>query len=95
MNGDNPLDASAVHPEAYPLVQRIAAETDRDIRSLIGDAAFLKRLDPKKYTDETFGVPTITDILQELEKPGATRVPSSRPPSSRTASKTSRTCNWA
>ena len=70
MNGDNPLDASAVHPEAYPLVQRIAAETDRDIRSLIGDAAFLKRLDPKKYTDETFGVPTITDILQELEKPG-------------------------
>lgn len=70
MNGDNPLDASAVHPEAYPLVQRIAAETDRDIRSLIGDATFLKRLDPKKYTDETFGVPTITDILQELEKPG-------------------------
>lgn len=70
MNGDNPLDSSAVHPEAYPLVQRIAAETDRDIRSLIGDAAFLKRLDPKKYTDETFGVPTITDILQELEKPG-------------------------
>ncbi len=53
MNGDNPLDSSAVHPEAYPLVQRIAAETDRDIRSLIGDAAFLKRLDPKKYTDET------------------------------------------
>jgi uncharacterized protein len=47
MNGDNPLDSSAVHPEAYPLVQRIAAETDRDIRSLIGDASFLKRLDPK------------------------------------------------
>jgi uncharacterized protein len=70
MNGDNPLDASAVHPEAYPLVQRIAAETDRDIRSLIGDAAFLKRLDPKKFTDETFGLPTVTDILQELEKPG-------------------------
>ncbi len=56
MNGDNPLDSSAVHPEAYPLVQRIAAETDRDIRSLIGDASFLKRL--------------VTDILQELEKPG-------------------------
>lgn len=47
MNGDNPLDASAVHPEAYPLVQRIAADTDRDIRSLIGDSSFLKRLDPK------------------------------------------------
>ena len=70
MNGDNPLDASAVHPEAYPLVQRIAAQTDRDIRSLIGDSAFLKRLDPKKYTDETFGLPTVTDILQELDKPG-------------------------
>jgi uncharacterized protein len=70
MNGDNPLDSSAVHPEAYPLVQRIAAETDRDIRSLIGDAGFLKRLDPKNFTDETFGLPTVTDILQELEKPG-------------------------
>ena len=70
MNGDNPLDSSAVHPEAYPLVQRIAAETDRDIRSLIGDSGFLKRLDPKKFTDETFGLPTVTDILQELDKPG-------------------------
>ncbi|MHC6223406.1 Tex family protein [Pseudomonas sp. X10] len=70
MNGDNPLDASAVHPEAYPLVQRIAAETGRDIRSLIGDSTFLKRLDPKKFTDETFGLPTVTDILQELDKPG-------------------------
>ncbi len=70
MNGDNPLDASAVHPEAYPLVQRIAAGTDRDIRSLIGDSGFLKRLDPKKFTDETFGLPTVTDILQELDKPG-------------------------
>ena len=70
MNGDNPLDASAVHPEAYPLVQRIAAYTDRDIRSLIGDSSFLKRLDPKRFTDETFGLPTVTDILQELDKPG-------------------------
>ncbi len=70
MNGDNPLDASAVHPEAYPLVQRIAATTDRDIRSLIGDSGFLKRLDPKRFTDETFGLPTVTDILQELDKPG-------------------------
>ncbi|HHM7279844.1 TPA: Tex family protein [Pseudomonas aeruginosa] len=70
MNGDNPLDASAVHPETYPLVQRIAADTERDIRSLIGDSAFLKRLDPKKFTDETFGLPTVTDILKELDKPG-------------------------
>ncbi|WP_413052617.1 Tex family protein [Pseudomonas bubulae] len=70
MNGDNPLDSSAVHPEAYPLVKRIATDTERNIRSLIGDAGFLKRLDPKKFTDETFGLPTVTDILQELEKPG-------------------------
>ena len=70
MNGDNPLDASAVHPEAYPLVQRIAAQTDRDIRSLIGDSTFLRKLDPARYTDETFGLPTVTDILKELDKPG-------------------------
>ncbi len=70
MNGDNPLDASAVHPETYPLVQRIAADTGRDIRSLIGDTGFLKRLDPKKFTDETFGQVTVSDILSELEKPG-------------------------
>ncbi|MFV0455850.1 MAG: Tex family protein [Pseudomonas sp.] len=70
MNGDNPLDASAVHPETYPLVTRIAADTGRDIRSLIGDSAFLKRLDPQKFTDESFGLPTVTDILGELDKPG-------------------------
>lgn len=70
MNGSNPLDASAVHPEAYPLVERIAGETGRDIRSLIGDSAFLKKLEPAKFTDEHFGVPTITDILRELDKPG-------------------------
>ncbi len=51
-------------------MQRIAADTDRDIRSLIGDSSFLKRLDPKKFTDESFGLPTVTDILQELDKPG-------------------------
>jgi uncharacterized protein len=70
MNGDNPLDASAVHPETYPLVQRIAADTGRDIRSLIGDSSFLRRLDPKAFTDEFFGLPTVTDILRELDKPG-------------------------
>ncbi|MDT4831014.1 Polyribonucleotide nucleotidyltransferase [compost metagenome] len=70
MNGDNPLDASAVHPETYPLVQRIAEGTSRDIRSLIGDSGFLKRLDPKQFTDEHFGLPTVTDILKELDKPG-------------------------
>ncbi|PYC23507.1 RNA-binding transcriptional accessory protein [Aquipseudomonas alcaligenes] len=70
MNGDNPLDASAVHPETYPLVQRIAQDTGRDIRSLIGDSSFLRSLDPKRFTDETFGLPTVTDILKELDKPG-------------------------
>ena len=70
MNGSNPLDASAVHPETYPLVKRIATDTGRDIRSLIGDSAFLKRLDPKQFTDESFGLVTVSDILQELEKPG-------------------------
>ncbi|SIQ64947.1 Tex family protein [Aquipseudomonas alcaligenes] len=70
MNGDNPLDASAVHPETYPLVQRIAADTGRDIRSLIGDSSFLRSLDPKRFTDESFGLPTVTDILKELDKPG-------------------------
>ncbi|WJN59286.1 Tex family protein [Pseudomonas sp. SO81] len=70
MNGDNPLDASAVHPETYPLVQRIAADTGRDVRSLLGDSSFLRSLDPKRFTDETFGLPTVTDILKELDKPG-------------------------
>ena len=70
MNGDNPLDASAVHPETYPLVQRIAADTGRDIRALLGDSSFLRSLDPKRFTDESFGLPTVTDILKELDKPG-------------------------
>ena len=70
MNGDNPLDASAVHPETYPLVKRIAADTGRDVRALIGDSSFLRSLDPKRFTDETFGLPTVTDILKELDKPG-------------------------
>lgn len=53
-------------PETYPLVQRIAQNTGRDIRSLIGDSGFLKRLDPKQFTDETFGLPTVTDIPANL-----------------------------
>ncbi|EHQ53455.1 RNA-binding S1 domain-containing protein [Ectothiorhodospira sp. PHS-1] len=68
--GKDPLDASAVHPEAYPVVRRIVAETGRDVRELIGDEAFLKRLDPSRFTDETFGEPTVRDILTELAKPG-------------------------
>lgn len=70
MNGTNPLDASAVHPEAYGLVEKIAEETKRPLKSIIGDKAFLKSLRPQQFADAQFGVPTITDILAELEKPG-------------------------
>ncbi len=70
MDGNNALDASAVHPEAYPVVKKIAADTGRDIRKLIGDTGALNKLDPKRYTDEQFGLPTVQDILKELEKPG-------------------------
>jgi len=70
MDGSNALDASAVHPEAYPVVKKIAADTGRDIRKLIGDTSELNKLDPKRYTDEKFGLPTVQDILKELEKPG-------------------------
>jgi protein Tex len=69
-HGEDPLDASGVHPEAYPVVQRILSGTGRDIRALIGDAATLKALDPARFTDERFGLPTVSDILSELEKPG-------------------------
>lgn len=70
MNGTNPLDASAVHPEAYPVVEAISAATNRPVRSLIGDRAFLKSLKPQQFANDDFGVPTVTDILSELEKPG-------------------------
>ena len=70
MNGDNPLDASAVHPESYPLVEKILADIKKDVKSLIGDSGVLKSISPAKYADEKFGVPTISDILKELEKPG-------------------------
>jgi protein Tex len=68
--GDNPLDASAVHPEAYPVVERILTEIGREAKAVIGDSATLKALDATKFADAKFGVPTITDILRELEKPG-------------------------
>jgi len=70
VNGSNPLDASAVHPEAYPLVERIAEQAGRPVKSVIGDRTFLRTVKPAAFADGTFGVPTITDILAELEKPG-------------------------
>ena len=69
-DGDEPLDASAVHPETYPVVERIVAATGKPIRALVGDAAFVRTLKPRDYMDERFGEPTVRDILAELEKPG-------------------------
>jgi len=69
-DGDNPLDASSVHPEAYPVVRRILAAAGVGMPELIGNAAILRSLRPQQFTDERFGLPTVSDILAELEKPG-------------------------
>ena len=68
--GEDPLDASGVHPEAYPVVRRIIKAASTDIKGLIGNAAMLRSLSPRNFVDDTFGLPTVTDILRELEKPG-------------------------
>ena len=68
--GDDPLDASGVHPESYPVVRRILAATKSDIKALIGNAEILRQVKPQSFVDDTFGLPTVTDILRELEKPG-------------------------
>jgi protein Tex len=70
MGGDNALDSSAVHPEAYPVVERILGDLGRPIAELAGDSRVLRQVDAKRYTDERFGLPTVQDILRELEKPG-------------------------
>ncbi|MGC4081347.1 MAG: helix-hairpin-helix domain-containing protein [Vicinamibacterales bacterium] len=69
-SGDNPLDASAVHPEAYPVVERIVAKTGLGVQELIGSTTVLRTLKPDDFADTQFGVPTVKDILLELEKPG-------------------------
>ena len=69
-DGDEPLDASSVHPEAYPVVERIVAATGKPIQSLLGDGGFVRSLKAAQFTDERFGEPTVRDILKELEKPG-------------------------
>ncbi|MBK1786947.1 Tex family protein [Prauserella cavernicola] len=69
-DGDDPLDASSVHPEAYPVVRRILDETNVGIRELIGDSRALRGVKPESFVDDTFGLPTVTDIIAELEKPG-------------------------
>ncbi len=70
MNGPNPLDASAVHPESYPLVEKILNDIKKSVKELIGDSHTLKTLLPERYADEKFGIPTVTDIFKELDKPG-------------------------
>ena len=69
-NGENPLDASSVHPEAYPVVERILGKSNRVINQVIGDVSFLRALKPVEFTDDVFGAPTVIDIIAELEKPG-------------------------
>lgn len=75
-NGKEPLDASSVHPEAYGVAKKIVAACGRDLRTLMGDSATLKSLDPKRFIDEQFGLPTVKDIIAELEKPGRDPRPS-------------------
>jgi uncharacterized protein len=70
IHGGDPLDASGVHPESYPVVRKILAATKSDIKALIGNAEILRQVNPQSFVDETFGLPTVTDILRELEKPG-------------------------
>ncbi len=69
-SGSDPLDRSSVHPEAYPIVERILADLERPLAQVMGDAQLLKNVDAARYTDERFGLPTVRDILRELEKPG-------------------------
>ena len=69
-NGDNPLDASSVHPEAYPVVKRILTHSGQSLPSIIGNTTFLTAVNAEQFTDDRFGLPTVTDILKELEKPG-------------------------
>jgi protein Tex len=70
MNAENPLDSSGVHPESYCVVEKIVSQHKKEVKNILGDRAFLKKLDPKDFTDEQFGLPTITDIIDELDKPG-------------------------
>lgn len=69
-NGSNPLDTSAVHPESYSVVEKIAGQNQRELTQVLGDSSFLRSLKPSDYIDDQFGLPTVTDIISELDKPG-------------------------
>jgi uncharacterized protein len=75
-DGKEPLDSSSVHPEAYGVAKKIVAACGRDLRSLMGDSVALKAVDPRAFIDEKFGLPTVRDIIAELEKPGRDPRPS-------------------
>ncbi len=95
-HGDNPLDASTVHPEAYPVVERILAATEQALQDLMGNASAVRNLKAVDFTDDKFGVPTVTDILKELEKPGRDPRPEFKTATfARKASRPSTTCSRA
>lgn len=94
-DGDNPLDRSSVHPEAYPVVKRILDHIKKGLPDVMGNRDALRGLSPTTFTDETFGLPTVRDILSELEKPGRDPRPEFKTANSRTAWKTSSTCSRA
>ena len=94
-HGDNPLDASTVHPEAYPVVQRILAATEQALQDLMGNASAVRSLKAVDFTDDKFGVPTVTDILKELEKPGRDPRPEFKPRPLPKGWKPSTICRWA
>ena len=77
--GKNPLDASGVHPEAYPVVEKILQATAQSIQDLMGNAGVVRQLDAKQFIDEQFGLPTVQDIFKELENRGAIRVVNLKP----------------
>src|ERR1700678_3041169 len=89
-DGEDQLDASGVHPEAYPVIRRILAATKSDIRTLIGNAEIVRQLKPQTFVDDTFGLPTVTDILRELEKPGRDPRPAFKAPVFRAGGETRR-----
>ena len=94
-HGDNPLDASTVHPEAYPVVQRILAATEQALQDLMGNASAVRSLKAVDFTDDKFGVPTVTDILKELEKPGRDPRPEFKTATFAEGWKPSTICRWA
>ena len=70
MNGENPLDSSAVHPESYHIVEKMAEDLGREVKDLVSNNEAIEKIDIKKYVDDKIGIPTLEDIKQELAKPG-------------------------